>query len=346
MATMRDVATRAGVSKQTVSNVLNGRDRSPFVTPETRERILRAIAELDYHPDSNARGLRNGRTRILGFIVVDESPAFLSDLFHSAVASGIAEAVRASDQWLLIHGLAPGATTTARLLQPFLQRRIDGAVVTLSGPREIREACLQRLVEGPCPFVLFEQRVDCPHGAGVLGDNADGARRAVAHLLRQGHRRIAVLAGPSAWPAVERRVEGYTGAMRDAGMEPLVFVGARRDNAGAQEWSLHTGQRLGEEMLEAQPGVTAIVAANDVLAAGAMRAIKARGRRVPDDVAVIGFDDFEFAAYLEPPLTTVKLAGLEMGRKAAQMLLHYAAEGSFAEKEVTFPMTLVARASA
>src|SRR5438067_655376 len=226
MATMRDVATRAGVSKQTVSNVLNGRDRSPFVTPQTRERILRAIAELDYHPDSNARGLRNGRTRTLGFIVVDESPAFLSDLFHSEVASGIAEAVRASDQWLLIHGLAPGETTAARLLQPFLQRRIDGAVVTLSGPLEIRAACLRGLV------------------------------------------------------------------------------------------------------------------------AGAMRAVKARGRRVPDDVAVIGFDDFEFAAYLEPPLTTIKLAGLEMGRKAAQMLLHYTAEGGFAEKEVTFPATLVARASA
>ena len=106
------------------------------------------------------------------------------------------------------------------------------------------------------------------------------------------------------------------------------------------------GRRLGEGLLEAQPDVSAIVAANDVLAAGAMRAIKARGRRVPDDMAVIGFDDFEFAAYLEPPLTTVKLAGLEMGRKAAQMLLRYTAEGSFDEKEVTFPATLVARASA
>src|SRR5438552_18805546 len=106
-------------------------------------------------------------------------------------------------------------------------------------------------------------------------------------------------------------------------MEPLVLVGAGRGKAVEQEWSLHTGQRLGEGLLEAQPGVTAIVAANDVLAAGAMRAIKARGRRVLDDMAVIGFDDFEFATYLDPPLTTVKLAGLEMGRKAAHMLLRY-----------------------
>src|SRR5579875_3218941 len=134
MVTIRDVAERAGVTAQTVSNVLNGRDKSPFVTVETRERILRAIAELDYHPNSTARGLRNRRTHTLGFIVVDESPAFLSDLFHSEVASGIAGAVRGRDHWLLIHALPPEDQTPVRLLEPYLQRRIDSAVVTLSGP--------------------------------------------------------------------------------------------------------------------------------------------------------------------------------------------------------------------
>ena len=118
--------------------------------------------------------------------------------------------MRAGDQWLLIHGLAPGETTAARLLQPFLQRRIDGAVVTLSGPREIREACLQRLVESACPFVLLEQRVDCPHGACVLGDNADGALRTLMEEWTRKHTKFEMLeilgkAGVPAGPVLDSR---------------------------------------------------------------------------------------------------------------------------------------------
>ena len=346
MTTLRDVAERAGVTAQTVSNVVNGRDKPPYVTAATRERVLRALTELDYHPNGQARSLRNRRALTLGFVIVDESPAFLSDLFHSEVASGIAEIVRASDRWLLIHGLLPDEKAPGHLLQPYLQRRIDGAVVTLSGPRAVRDACIQRLLAHPCPFVLFEERIDCPHGVSMMGDNAGGASQAVAHLRRKGHERIVFLAGPSAWPAVEQRVGGYTAAMREAGLEPRVFTGRDGDAVANAEWSLRTGQRLGAAVLEAHPDLTALIAANDVLAAGAMQAVKAVGRQVPGDVAIIGFDDFEFAQYLDPPLTSVKLAGLEMGRMAAQMLLQYGVSGRFEDKEVMFPTTLVRRASA
>lgn len=346
MPTLRDVAMRAGVTAQTVSNVVNGRDKSPFVTAETREKILRAIAELDYHPNGQARSLRNRRALTLGFVIVDESPAFLSDLFHSEVASGIADVARANDRWLLIHGLPPDERAPEHLLQPFLQRRIDGAVVTLSGPRAIREACMQRLLTNAYPFVLLEEHIDCPHGASMMGDNAGGAEQSVAHLRRQGHERIVFLAGPSAWPAVEQRVHGYAAAMRDAGLEPCVFTGTKSHIAADAEWSLGTGQRLGAAVLETYPDLTALIAANDVLAAGAMQAVKARGRQVPADVAIIGFDDFEFAQYLDPPLTSVKLAGLEMGRQAARMLLQYDMTGRFDDKEVILPTTLVRRASA
>lgn len=346
MVTMRDVAKRAGVTAQTVSNVLNGRDRSPFVTAQTREKILRAVTELDYHPNSTARGLRNRRTHTLGFVVVDTSSAFLSDLFHSEVASGIAGAVRQRDHWLLIHSLAPDEHTAARLLEPYLQRRIDGAVVTLSGPPPLRHTCVQRLVDSACPFVLLEDHVACPHGASVRGDNTDGARQAVSHLQHQGHQRIAFLAGATVWPAVEQRIDGYVRAMDDAGMAPCVFQSHVSHGGTDQEWTIHTGQALGAALLAAHPDVSAIVAANDVLAAGAMQAVKAQGRRVPDDVAIIGFDDFEFAAYVDPALTSVKLDGYAMGQRAAELLLSYDADHGFPDKEVVLPATLIARASA
>jgi DNA-binding LacI/PurR family transcriptional regulator len=335
--TIREVAKRAGVSLQTVSNVLNG--RTSQVGAKTRERVLRSIEELGYQPNLHARGLRSQRTYTVAFLTVDPSAHFLADPFHNAILSGMADVLRDNDYGLLVQALRPQQPGEAfdRL---FKQRRFDGAVVHLSGPASARKRCVGELTEGGCPFVLIEERVAGPRAASVRADNRSGAARAVEHLQEKGHRRMAFFyyADPS-WPAIEERLAGFESALK-----------AQRLPAPARwpvsEESFEQSRAVMEETLRRESAVTAIVCSNDVLAVGALQAAKALGRRVPTEFAIVGFDDFDFARYVDPPLTTVALPGYEMGRRSAELLLGYFASGTFQPSEVVFPTSLILRGTA
>ncbi|MBY0523485.1 MAG: LacI family transcriptional regulator [Gemmataceae bacterium] len=335
--TIREVAKKAGVSLQTVSNVLNG--RTTQMGAETRERVLRSIQELGYLPNAHARGLRSQRSATIAFLTVDPSPQFLSDPFHGMILSGMADALRERDYCLLLQALPPGnPAETFRSL--YGQRRFDGAVVHLSGTHAERQRCMQQLNETGCPFVLLEEHFAGPCAASVRADNRQGAERAVGYLRGKGHKRIGFLtAADRPWPAVEERIAGYQAALKVHKLP------------GPREWrvdveSVEASLDVMKAVLQKETAMTAVLCSNDVMAVGAIQAAKKVGRRVPEDLAVVGFDDFEFTRYVDPPLTTVRLPGADMGRRAAELLLDCLQDGSFRETQVVFPTTLIERGTA
>jgi DNA-binding LacI/PurR family transcriptional regulator len=338
VTTLKDVAEHVGVSIQTVSNVVNGRD---VVHAKTRARILQALEELNYHPNMAARGLRHRRSQTLGFLVVDPSPRYLADPFHSEVVTGIADVAREFGYGLFIQGilLDEAGSQPEQLLQPFRQRRIDGGVITLAGPRELRERYIDQLLKLKQPFTLLEQRVTASHAGCILGENRRGAFEATEHLLHKGHTRIHFLTGNIAWPAIEERIIGYQEALQSH------QVSQDSPSITYCDWSAQAAFEATMALLAAQPDITAILGANDVLAVGALQAVRSLERTVPDDVAVIGFDDFDFTQYVRPRLTTVRLPGYEMGRQAAEMLLEYFESETFSQHEIHLPTTLIVRDS-
>lgn len=335
--TIREVAKRAGVSLQTVSNVLNG--RMSQMGEKTRERVLRSIEELGYHPNAHARGLRSQRTYTVGFLTVDPSTRFLADPFHTAILSGMADILREQDYCLLVQALHPEdpGESFQRLFQ---QRRLDGAVVHLSGRPEARRRWIHDMNESGSPFVLLEERGKGARCASVRADNHHGAACAVEHLQALGHRRLGFLyyADPS-WPAIEERLAGFEETLQQHRLpKPTRLI--------VSEESFDHARGVLETALRRDDAPTAIVCSNDVLAVGALQAAKEVGRRVPGDLAIIGFDDFDFAAFVEPALTTIALPSYDMGRRAAELLLGHLKAGAFAEKDVVFPTTLIKRRSA
>lgn len=334
--TIREVAKQAGVSVQSVSNVLNG--RSSQMRDETRERILQSIRDLNYQPNALARGLRSQRTHTVAFLTIDPVTRFLADPFHVTILSGMAAMLRRKDYCLFVQGLQPEQAGEAfqRLVH---QRRFDGAVVHLSGTPKRRARHVAQLTASGCPFILVEERANAATAACVRADDRGGARQAVAFLQAKGHERIGFLATDRPWPAVEERIAGYKEAVEATGGGWCKVWKVERECMERARASMAV-------ILEREPAVTAVLCANDVLAVGAMQAARCRGRAVPADLAVVGFDDFEFAQYVDPPLTTVALPGYEMGHRAAELLLGYFEDGRFAAPDVVFPATLVRRGSA
>lgn len=335
--TIREVAKRAGVSLQTVSNVLNGRISQ--MGPKTRARVLRSIEELGYQPNLHARGLRSQRTYTIGFLTVDPSVRFLADPFHMAILSGMADVLRDNNYGLLVQAL-PIDEPAEAVGQLFRQRRFDGAVVHLSGKPEVRQTWIEQLRRSGSPCVLIEERAKGSRCASVRADNRHGAACAVEHLRTLGHRHMGFLyyADPS-WPAIEERLAGFEEHLRAHRLPRPVCL-------PVSEESFEGAKGVLEAALRREASLTAVLCSNDVLAVGALQAAKSLGRRIPEDLAIVGFDDFEFASFVEPPLTTVALPGYDMGRKASELLLGYLKEGNFAEKDVLFPTTVIRRGSA
>jgi DNA-binding LacI/PurR family transcriptional regulator len=335
-ATMRDVARRAGVSLQSVSNALNG--RTSQLREETRQRILQSIRELGYQPDARARAMRSQCTNTVGFLTIDPATRFLADPFHVAVLSGIVDRLRQQHYSLFVQGLEPEEAGEAfrKLVH---QRRFDGAVVHLSGLQEQRERHIKELEESGCPFVLIEERVSAPTAAAVLADNRNGGGSAVAYLRAHGHEQIGFLATDRSWPAVDLRIAGYQEALRTTG-------GGRSRVWCVEHESIESACEATEKGLREDPSVTALLCATDLLAVGALKAARRLRRAVPSAFAVVGFDDFEFAQLVDPALTTVSVPAYEMGSRAADLLLEYYKNGNFSTPEVVFPTTLVRRGSA
>jgi DNA-binding LacI/PurR family transcriptional regulator len=330
LTNIHDVARRAGVSPQTVSNVLNGRHAR--TSQQTRLRVLRAVKVLGYHPNSHARGLRQGRSQTLAYLTIDPGPSFLADPGRSGLLAGVGDFVRDHDYCLLVQSLPPD-DPAERFRRLFRQRRFDGAVI------EIPKERVGGLIRGECPCVLVEEHRGGRRTACVRADDRGGAVQVVNYLLAQGHRRVDLLTVQDPWPNMRERMAGYLSAMK---AHPLPVP--RRMTAISEH--VEPARAVMEKALRRDKSLTAVFCINDILALGALQAAKAVGRNVPGELAVVGFGDFAFSQYVEPPLTTVILPKYDMGRRAAELLLGYLQNGRFEETDVVYPTRLVNRGSA
>jgi DNA-binding LacI/PurR family transcriptional regulator len=312
--TMRDVAGQASVSLQTVSNYVNGRFH--LMSEETRERVGRELDRLGYWPNAAARTLRAKRSMTLAFLVLDEGSRFLADQMTALIIAGIGDVARDRGYSLLIQAARPDPDHLDALFASLLENRVDGALLFLSGAPSIRQDTIRRMAELGFDFVVFEQAPAGLPVVSVTAENRTGARLLAEHLLARGHRRIAFVSTRTPWPMVEERLRGYRDALGAAGVEPDAHL-----ELADGVWDPADGARMAERLLALADPPTAIMCGNDLLAVGAMRAARVRGLRVPDDLAVTGFNDFELAQFVDPQLTTVRVPGYELGRLGAERLI-------------------------
>ena len=326
----KDVAALAGVSTTTVSFVLNDRVGAS-ISPATRQRVRDAAVQLGYEPHASARGLAGGRTHTIGLVLRQSPEQVAEDALLAETLRGLSTAARAARYRVLVEPLGVRDGTYGELIR---SRGTDGLVV--SGPR-VDDAELAGLARDGASIVIQGSLpgVDIP---SVDVDNVGAARAATDHLLALGHRTIGCITNaPFPYTSARERRDGYRLAMREAGadLDESLVVEANFNAA--------SGRRAMASLLE-RPGLTAVFIASDVVAFGAMAAIREAGLRVPDDISVVGFDDIPLAAYFDPPLTTVHLPAHDLGRAAGVALLDRI-NGRATEARTVLPTELVVRAS-
>lgn len=332
-ARSQDVARHAGVSRTTVSFVLN-EVPGVKISEETRQRVLQAARELNYYPTAAARSLASGRTQRIGLVLGEGQDRLAADAFLPTFLQGVTASVH-QHSYLLVLQLAedvPSHEAYARLIR---EQQVDGLI--LSGPRE-DDPLLHQLAEEKFPLILHG-RINGYDLPCVDVDNRAGAYLAVQHLIQLGHQRIGFISNaPLAYAGAGERYTGYRQALLDHGLTPDE---QRVHTAG---FLPETGRVAMEHLLSLPERPTAVFAASDVVAFGAMSAIHAAGLQIPDDVAVVGFDDIFLAAQACPPLTTIRVPAYGLGWTAAEVLISLI-EGEEEVSSVILEAELVVRES-
>ena len=327
--TIRDVASHAGVSVATVSRVINN---SPHkVHRATRQRVLRTVSRLGYHPNVVAQGLRRGTSRSIALIVPD-----ISNPFFPAIARGVEDVARRHGYALVLGNTDDDAERERAYLDILRKRWVDGVLFASAGGDD---RPLRALRAGGVPALLIARDVADVAIDTVVVDSFAGVRQATSHLLRLGHRRIAYIGGPDSLSVARERLRGYRQALRDFNVRPdpsLIVAGDFRVDGGCAAV---------RRLLARRRAFTAVVAANDLTAIGAMEVLRAAGRRIPDDVAVVGFDDIPFAAFVDPPLTTVAQPTYRLGALAMERLLALMNGEAVTTRRIVLAPQLVVRRS-
>jgi DNA-binding LacI/PurR family transcriptional regulator len=328
--TLEKVAIRAGVSRATASRVVNG---SLTVAPEMSAAVHRAVAELGYVPNPAARSLVTARTDLFALVVPEPATrVFSDDLFFPSLIKGISQELDVADKQLVLT-LAASPLSHARIERYAVGGHVDGVMIASMHGADPLPSTLHRM---GIPVVANGRPLRRARFPYVDVDHAGGVAAAVRYLVGRGRSRIAMIAGPQDMVAGVDRLAGYRAAIIEAGRRLTVAVGDFTRDSGAEAMRV---------LLEDDPGPDAVLVASDLMADGALRTLRQFGRRVPDDVAVIGFDDVELARYTEPPLTTVRQPIDEIGRHLARQLLRLTA-GEDVEPALILPTELVVRASA
>jgi LacI family transcriptional regulator len=303
--TIRDVASAAGVSRQTVSRVLNDK---PDVAPETRQRILEVIEQLGYRPSSIARSLTQGRSFTLG--VASYGVQYFGPS-HTLV--GIEHQANELGYTLLLGLMRQPEMSGVQLLHDMLSYHVDGIMWAVSEIGNNRDWMQREICQLTVPVVFLDTQ-PCSNLSVVNVDNRGGGYLATKHLLDQGYRNIGLITGPLAWWSARQRKLGWQDALEEADLpveDSLVVEGT---------WSARSGERGVGQLLEQHPDVDALFACNDQMALGALKAARKVGRRVPEDLAIVGFDDVPEAAFFCPPLSTVRQDLDGLGRCAVREL--------------------------
>ncbi|GAA1891348.1 LacI family DNA-binding transcriptional regulator [Actinomadura bangladeshensis] len=328
--TLEEVAARAGVGRGTVSRVVNG---SPRVSPQAREAVLRAIEELGYVPNRAARTLVTRRTDTVALVVAESDQRLFGEPYFAGIIRGISNGLGDTGLQLLL-ALARSPDEYGRLEEYLTTQHVDGVLLTSLHAEDPLPA---KLEANGVPTVLG----GCPPGLTPVSyvdvDNRSGAREAVCHLISGGRRHIAAIAGPQDMGVGIDRLAGYREALADAGLPEYVEYG---------DFGEASGIAAAEKLLAAQPRLDAVFAASDPMAFGALRILHRRGRRIPDDVAVIGFDDSSAAPLADPPLSTVHQSLEEMGVEMARLLVSRIRGETVADPVIILQPHLVLRESA
>jgi LacI family transcriptional regulator, galactose operon repressor len=329
--TIEHIATLAKVSRSTVSRVLNNH---PSVRPTVRERVLQVIREQNYAPQAAARSLASARTDTIGLLVPRSAAFGLADPFIASTIQSLFEASAQQGYFLML------AMVTADMEPGFYERilrsrHVDGVIMTSS---DIDDPILPLLIKDGGPMVLIGRHPYFLNVVSVDVENREGAREAVAHLIGLGHRRIGVINGQLEMEAALARRDGYKQALLEAGIaiDPDLMVEGFYSETGAYQAML--------KLLQLPQPPTAVFASSDTMAIAAMHAIRQHGLRVPDDIALIGYDDLPLAAYATPPLTSVHQPIGEMGAHAVRLLVEQI-KGQGPATSVRLPARLVVRES-
>jgi LacI family transcriptional regulator len=329
--TLHDIAAHAGVSIRTVSRVVNER---PGPSSNTRANVQRSIDALGYRPNLLARGLVTRQTFTFGLVAT-----YLGDPFFSELTKGIQSAADRHGYVVLLTSSEGDAERQKRVIESLVDRGCDGLIAF---PVRGSDRQLRAVADRGTPVVTIDYTIDHPHIGSVDSDTEHGARLAVDHFVRDGRRTLGMISSPSGRSVDEPRERGFRRAVGE-------LAKATEDSRHHIVWADETvdGGAAGvAELLGRFPALDGVLTYNDVMAIGAMRELQARGRHVPDDVAVIGVDDITLSALVEPPLTTVRIDREQMGARAVDMLMKLRTDPVVVPPAETVGVTLVIRASA
>ena len=301
---MKDVALAAGVSITTVSHVINNTRR---VQPETRQRVEQAMQELGYHPSSVARGLRMGVTKTIGLILPDVANPFFAEISRQIEDFGYHQGYS-----VILCNSDNNPQKQHEYVNTLLAKQVDG-VIFISAGDSLDD--LSRLSASGIPIVVADREVPLHLADVVMLDNEKSGYKAARHLVELGHKRIACIAGPSHLSPSMLRVEGYQRALQQAGIQydPMMVVQG--------DFRIDGGRQAMQTLLQRIPSLTAVFALNDMMAMGAISALREAGLDVPQDVSVVGFDDIVIAGLVDPPLTTIAQPIKEIAHWATSLLI-------------------------
>jgi DNA-binding LacI/PurR family transcriptional regulator len=326
--TIKDVALKANVSVQTVSAVVNGK---PGITEETSARVRAAIQELGYRPFGIARSLRTGQTRTIALIVSD-----IANPFFATIASTAEDYAHRSGYSLILYNTHDDSNRENSYLEKAAQNWVDGVLFVAT---QDRVTSLDVLNAIDIPYVALDRIPEEYKGPSITLDNVLASRMGTEHLLDLGHVDIVHISGPLHLRLARERLKGYQDAMEAHGQQP-VSLGDERSN-----WRYDEGYRVMQQILALPTRPTAIVAANDRMAIGAMRAIFDAGLRVPDDISVVGVDDLPVTAYTVPSLTTIRQPFEQIGTLGIQLLLDILQKRPVEQTSIAIKPTLIVRQS-
>ena len=329
LVTISDVSKHAGVSRSTVSRLVAG---NGYVSESKRQAIEEAIAALGYRPNTLAQALRSNRSNMIGAVVVDVGTPYFANLIY-----GMQRAARAAGKSLMASSGYADEDEEARAVMELVDRSCDGLVLFLERP--MRPDAVEIVRQAQIPIVSIGRDHSSIARGTVVLNNFDGAREAILHLLKLGHRKIVHLSGQVDFGDTIARLEGIAAGLAEhgLGMGNIHVVNGR--------FSEEFGYGATRTLLEEGRQFTAIFAGGDDIAAGALQALREGGRRVPDEVSVIGFDDAFHARHMWPPLTTVRQPTKDLGQAAARLLLSFIARPDMSPAQTIVETNLVVRSS-
>ncbi len=326
--TIKDVAELAEVHPSTVSRVING---NPRISEKTKNRVLLIIKKLGYTPNAIARGLKTKRTHTLGMLIPD-----ITNPFFAEIARGVEDAANKNSFNVILCNTDDKLKKERTYLDILKEKRVDGLIL---GTAHTKDDSILELEKNNFPYILVSRNIEELDKNCIIIDDVVGGIMATEYLIRLGHRRIAHITGPLKVRAAIDRVDGYKNALKKYHIE------YKEELIEEGDFRIKSGYQAMKKFLDLPEPPTAIFAANDLLALGAMQAIQKMKFHIPEDFSIIGFDDIRVSSFVYPPLTTIRQPMLEMGILAVKMLLKIIEEGEFNQRRIILQPKLIIRES-